>query len=233
MRPLFVIRRLSMAAVTAAAAFTGIAAPPATADPCPDIGVAFARGTGEWPGVGTIGQAFVDSLRNQAGGRTVGVYGVNYPASSNFAGGSEFTLNIADGVRDETNHVVGVVAACPDTRMVLGGYSQGAVVTAFTTSDVIPSNTPPELDPAPFPESVANHVAAVVLFGKPSGEALIKYGAPAADVGPMFAGRSLELCAPGDIVCAPGPDLTPNEAHGSYAVNGMTNEGAAFAVSRL
>lgn len=38
--------------------------PSAAADPCPDSEVVFARGTGEPPGVGRVGQAFIDSLRS-------------------------------------------------------------------------------------------------------------------------------------------------------------------------
>ncbi|MET0698665.1 MAG: cutinase family protein, partial [Mycobacterium sp.] len=59
--------------------------PVASADPCPDIEVVFARGTSEAPGVGGVGQAFVDALRSQVGNRSVGVYAVNYAASSDFA----------------------------------------------------------------------------------------------------------------------------------------------------
>ena len=62
-----------------------IAAPVAGAAPCPDVEVVFARGTTEPPGVGGIGQAFVDSVRSQVGGRSVGVYAVNYPASNDFS----------------------------------------------------------------------------------------------------------------------------------------------------
>ena len=58
--------------------------PAAAAAPCPDVEIVFARGTTEPPGVGGIGQAFVDSLRSQLGGRSVGVYAVNYPASRDF-----------------------------------------------------------------------------------------------------------------------------------------------------
>ncbi|WP_459975088.1 cutinase family protein, partial [Mycobacterium sp. MUNTM1] len=45
---------------------------PASAAPCPDIEVTFARGTNEPPGVGGVGQAFIDSLRSQIGGRSLG-----------------------------------------------------------------------------------------------------------------------------------------------------------------
>jgi cutinase len=57
----------------------------ASAASCPDVEVTFARGTNEPPGVGGVGQAFIDSLRSQVGGRSIGVYPVNYPASDDFA----------------------------------------------------------------------------------------------------------------------------------------------------
>ncbi|WP_231992215.1 cutinase family protein [Mycobacterium sp. ACS4331] len=206
-------------------------APTTTAEPCPDIGVAFARGTAEQPGPGVAGQRFIDSLRAQAAPRTVGVYGVNYPASSDFASGPAFTMNVVDGVRDELNHVRGVVSVCPSTEMVLGGYSQGAAVTALATSGAVPAGVDPSMVPAPLPPDVAENVAAVVLFGKPSGPSVFKYGVPALDVGPAYAGRAQELCAPGDPVCSGGPGV--NGAHVQYAVNGLADQGAAFVVSRL
>ena len=58
------IRRLARAAAAAVfgvtAAVMGGAVPSASAQPCPDVDVVFARGTGEVPGVGGVGQAFVD-----------------------------------------------------------------------------------------------------------------------------------------------------------------------------
>ena len=219
--------------IAAAASVTEDALASASAEPCPDIAVAFARGTGEPPGVGFVGQAFVDALRAQAGGRTVGVHGVNYPASSNFADNLEFRRNIVDGIRDQANHVQGVLAVCPTTRMLLGGYSQGAAATAFVTSDVVPADVPADYLPAPLPPEIDDRVAAVVLFGKPANGSLAKYGVPAADIGPAFAGKSLELCALGDMVCSGDAVAWQDNAHGSYAMNGMAAEGAAFAISRL
>ena len=211
----------------------GYSIPRTSAQPCPDIGVAFARGTAEPPGVGNTGQAFVDSVRAQAFPRTIGVHGVNYPASSDFAGPG-FTMNVADGVRDMLDHTRGVVSVCPQTQMILAGYSQGAMVSALATSDVVPAGVPPEVAPIPLPADIADHVAAVVLFGKPSGPSLVKYAVPAVGASPLYAAKVLELCAPGDSVCAGDPaapvDLV---AHGQYALNGMVGSGAAFAVSRL
>src|SRR5829696_4797370 len=81
------ITRITAAIVAVAGAIPAsvIALPVAGAAPCPDVEIVFARGTTEPPGVGGIGQAFVDSLRSQLGGRSVGVYAVNYPASNDFA----------------------------------------------------------------------------------------------------------------------------------------------------
>ncbi|GFG52371.1 cutinase [Mycolicibacterium agri] len=225
---------LAGAAAAVAAAFGAPTLPVASAEPCPDIAVAFARATGEFPGVGGVGQAFVDALRMQAGGRTVGVHGVIYPASNNFGGGPAFTQNVVDGVRDEANHVQAVLSACPNTKMVLGGYSQGAIVTAFVTSDGMPAEMPAaDSVPVPLPPEIADRVAAVVLFGKPTGGALVKYGVPAADVGSRFVGKTLELCAPGDMVCSGDPAGWNSMAHMSYTGNGMIAQAASFALSRL
>ncbi|HEV7582347.1 MAG TPA: cutinase family protein, partial [Mycobacterium sp.] len=42
--------------------------PTASADPCSDVEVVFARGTHQEPGLGNIGQAFSDSLTSKVGG---------------------------------------------------------------------------------------------------------------------------------------------------------------------
>jgi hypothetical protein len=60
-----------VAALGAWATLVGVVVPAAMAQPCPDVELLFARGTGEPPGVGGIGQAFVDAVRAQAGPRTV------------------------------------------------------------------------------------------------------------------------------------------------------------------
>jgi cutinase len=228
-----VVLLLRFAAVVALGAVPLSLTPASTAEPCPDIGVVFARGTAEQPGPGVAGQRFVDALRAQAAPRTVGVHGVNYPASANFTGGPTFTMNVVDGVRDELDHVQGVASVCPQTEMVLGGYSQGAAVTALATSGVVPAGVDPAAAPAPLPDDVEDHVVAVVLFGKPAGPAVTKYGVPSLDVGPDFAGKARELCAPGDPVCSGLVGPTDSAAHVQYAVNGLADQGAAFVVSRL
>jgi hypothetical protein len=229
-------RFLGAMAVTAWAVLLGAAAPPASAEPCPDVDVVFARGTGEAPGVGGVGQAFVDALRAQAGNRSVSVYPVNYLASSEFDNREVFAGTVVDGIRDAGTHVESMAANCPNTRIVLGGYSQGAVVAGFVTAAAVPDAVPAsyrQYIPNPMPSSVANHVAAVALFGKPSGEFLRQYDAPPIDIGPLYVPKTIDLCDPGDTICNGAPGGGPTFAHIMYGMNGMTNDAAAFAVSRL
>ncbi len=231
------ISHLRAAAFVAAwAMLLGASAPSASAQPCPDVEVVFARGTAEPPGVGGVGQAFVDALRSQIGDRSLNVYPVNYEASSDFGAGMEFARTVVDGIRDAGGHVESTAANCPNTRIVLGGFSQGAAVSGFVTSATIPPEVPAAFlsyVPQPMPPEIANHVAAVVLFGKPSEAWMRQYGAPPIAIGPLYAPKTLELCAADDTVCNGTPGGQPNLAHALYAVNGMVGEGASFAASRL
>jgi hypothetical protein len=225
--------RLVCAAILTTSALLFAPVPPSPAQPCPNVEVVFARGTGEAPGVGGIGQAFVDALRAQAGPRSVDVYPIDYPASSDFGSGMDFALTVIQGIRDAADHIQATAANCPSTRMVIGGFSQGAVVAGFVTSAVIPEGVPAALVPPPMPPEVANHVAAVALFGKPSDTFMRDAGAPPVVIGPLYAPKTIDQCADGDTICNGAPPGAPNAAHGSYGVNGMVNKAAAFAVGRL
>ena len=202
--------------------------PSARAAPCPDVEVVFARATTEPPGVGQVGQAFVDSLRSQVGNRSVAVYAVDYPASEDFANSA------SAGADDARTHVQYTAVNCPATRIVLGGYSQGAL--AIDLIAAIPVSFA-GFTPAPMPPEIADHVAAVAVFGNP----LDRYvGAPLTAVSPLYANKAIDLCAAGDPVCSPGGGLsTPtrdemfSEAHLSYVKSGLVVQGASFGASRL
>jgi cutinase len=207
-----------------------------SAQPCPDVEAVFARGTGEPPGVGGIGEPFVDALRSQLGARSLDVYPVNYDASSDFSDRIQFAQSVLDGIKDAGGHIQATAANCPKTRIVLGGYSQGAAVAGFVTSASIPEGVPAEYAPflpKPLPAEIANHVAAVTLFGKPSAAWLQNYGAPAIVIGPLYAPKTIDLCADGDTICNGDPGGLPSFAHSSYPVNGMVGQAAGFAVSHL
>lgn len=223
--------RVALAAcIVAAGGSALLSMPSATAEPCADVEVIFARGTGEPPGVGGIGGAFVDALRSQIGAKSLNVYAVNYPASGDF-GSPDFPKTVIEGVRDASSHIQSVATSCPKTRQVLGGYSQGAAVAGYVTSAAVPPGVPAAAVPPPMPPDIASHVAAVTLFGTPSPQFLGQYGAPPIAIGPLYQPKTTELCADGDGVCGDGSG--PNAAHTMYAVNGMTNQAAEFAANHL
>lgn len=226
-------RFAGVAAMTMWAVLLSVPAPSVSADPCPDVEVIFARGSGEPQGVGGVGQAFVDALRSQVGDKSLSVYPVNYAASTDFSDPIAFAGSVVDGIRDAGNHVQSTATGCPNTRMVLGGYSQGAAVAGFVTSASVPAGVPAASVPQPLPAEVANHVAAVVLFGEPSDAWVTQYGAPPIVIGPAYAAKTLKLCADGDTICNGTPGGGPSAAHLLYPVNGMVGEGASFAAGKL
>jgi len=221
------VRRRNIAALVGVVSAVGWApltapAPSASAQPCPDVEVVFARGTTEDPGVGPTGQAFVDSLRSRIGARSMGVYPVDYPATTDFP-------KALDGVRDASAHVEATARNCPDTNVVLGGFSQGAAVAGFVTANVIPDGAP-DGAPNPMPPDIADHIAAVALFGTPNDRFMRTIGQPDVTVGPMYAAKTIDLCVPDDFVCSNGRDFN---AHMQYVDSGMVDQAATYAAARV
>ena len=194
---------------------------------CPDVEVIFARGTNEPPGVGATGQAFTDALTTRLPGTSVDIYPVDYPASLDFQRASDGIVDAADKVED-------IASSCPNTDIVLGGYSQGAAVVSYITADSVPDGYPlPPGITGPLPPSTANHVATVALFGKPSNGFLnlVDRNAPPITIGHLYTNKTIDLCAPEDPVCASSG--FSRAAHSAYRVNGMTDEAADFAASAV
>jgi cutinase len=153
-------------------------------------------------------------LRGKVGGRSVGTYAVVYPADYDF-------LAAANGANDASAHVQFMMGACPDTRLVLGGYSQGAAAI-----DVIAAVPLPVLGfNNPLPPNAPDHVAALVAFGNPSA----KLGLPLT-ASPVWGGRSLDLCNGGDPICQTNGQSVA--AHRAYP-GGPTNQAASFAAGLL
>jgi cutinase len=191
-----------------------LASPIANAEGCNDVEVVFARGTKEAPGVGRVGEAFINDLVGMVGNRSVGVYAVNYPASYDF-------LAAANGANDASAYIQNIVNNCPDTRIVLGGYSQGAAVVDVVTSVPVPGIGFTN----PLPPAAADHIAAVAVFGNPS----TKIGLPLTS-SPVFGSRAIDLCNPGDPICSDGSDVP---AHRNYGPDGSAWQAASFVANRL
>ncbi len=119
--------------------------------------------------------------------------------------------------------VQNTAATCPDTKIVLGGYSQGAAVI-----DAIAIANQPTLGfTQPMPAAVADHVAAVAVFGNPSIRLL---GGPLTALSPQYGYKTIDLCNGADPVCSNGDD---RPAHSLYVESGLTTQAAQFVADRL
>jgi trehalose dimycolate hydrolase len=205
-----------LAAITSAlvSAATMLAvAPSATAAPCSDITVVFARGTDDTPGLGRVGDAFSATLSGLVGGQSLSTYAVNYPASYDF-------LAAADGANDAAFYIADLVQQCPSTKIVLGGYSQGAAVVDMLAGIPPLGNKVGEIGSAPpLASSLVPFVKAVAVFGNPSA----KFSVPITSS--VFGGRAIDLCKDGDPICSRGRNPF---AHSDYVSAGLANQAASF-----
>ena len=149
----------------------------------------------------------------------MGTYGVNYPASYDF-------LNTATGATDATNRIAMMAQQCPGTRIVLGGYSQGAAVIDMLAGVPPLGNKVGNIGSAPpLPGGLNNNIAAVAVFGNPA----TKFGNPVSAAG-SFAGKAIDLCADGDPICSSGRNPF---AHTHYESSPFINQAASFAAGRI
>lgn len=89
---------------------------------CKAMTVIFARGTTETGNVGTLsGPPFFQALDAAVGADKVAVQGVDYPADiPGFLAGGD-----ANGSKTMANLVIQAMTQCPNTKVVMAGYSQG------------------------------------------------------------------------------------------------------------
>ncbi|MBV8294572.1 MAG: cutinase family protein [Mycobacterium sp.] len=184
---------------------------------CPDAEVDFARGREEVPGVGEVGQAFINSLQSKVPHMTIGSYGVNYPAD----------VSVTKGSNDMSAHVQQMAASCPNTKLVLGGYSLGAAAADV----VIAMNKPGFGYTDPLPPAMDQHVAAVALFGNATQRVVGDIPGPS----PGFAGKIVDLCAAGDPICTGGIQDLHWHSHlqPSYIQSGLVDQAANFVAGKL
>jgi cutinase len=191
---------------------------PSASAACPAVEVVFARGRTEPAGVGILGNAFINALRSKTD-KNISTYAVRYPADN----------EIDVGANDMSGHIQSMMNNCPDTRLVLGGYSLGAAVT-----DVVLA-VPMEFFgfKNPLPAGADQHVAAVALFG--NGAAWV---GPITNFNPIYNDRTIELCHGADPVCNPADPNTwennwPAHLANAYIGAGMANQAADFVAGRI
>jgi cutinase len=191
---------------------------PSASAACPPVEVVFARGRVESPGVGVLGNAFINALRSKSN-KNIGVYAVRYAADS----------DVDDGANDMSGHIQYMVNSCPDTRLVLGGYSLGAAVTDVVLA--VPFGFFGFTNP--LPPGADTHIAAVALFG--NGAAWV---GPITNFNPLYSDRTIELCHGADPICNPADpdtweDNWPAHLARAYIDAGMANQAADFVAGRI
>ncbi|RTE74241.1 hypothetical protein BHE90_011324 [Fusarium euwallaceae] len=142
---------------------------------CKDVTVIFARGTSEGGNVGTVaGPPFFQALAKEIGSDRLAVQGVEYPAD---IGG---IMNLgSDGGKKMVAIVEQAYKKCPNTKVVLSGYSQGAMLVHNAAKSL--------------PAATTSKIAAVVTFGDPFKSQGFQ-GVP--------EGRCKVFCRSGDSVCS-------------------------------
>jgi cutinase len=213
----FAAAGLLASAVLLAPATTATLIPSASAS-CPDVDVAFARGRLEPLGAGTVGNAFVSALRSRVN-RNVSLYAVRYPADN----------QVDVGANDMSAHVQSDIDNCPNTRIVLGGYSLGAAVTDVVVAAPIAAFGFTN----PLPQGADQHIAAVALFGNGS-----QWVGPITNFNPAYNDRTIDLCHGTDPICNPADPHTwsdnwPQHSASGYINDGMVNQAADFVAGKL
>ncbi|KAI0162559.1 cutinase [Pestalotiopsis sp. NC0098] len=167
---------------------------------CKGMTVIFARGTTEAGNVGSVaGPPFFQALSDKMGG-DLAVQGVKYPADipGFLAGGDKA------GSQTMADLVTQAMTQCPDTKVVMAGYSQGGQLV-HNAAKMLPAST-------------TSKVMAAVIFGDPdNGDA----------VQGVSSANTKVICHTGDNICAHGDlILAPHLTYGADA-----NTAASFVAS--
>ncbi|KAG5984540.1 hypothetical protein E4U55_004323 [Claviceps digitariae] len=177
---------------------------------CSRVHIMVARGTLESPGTGIM-QPLVQMITQRHPGATVEP--INYPA---LLDGYEESVDA--GTQGVTHQVTSYVKHCPESQVVVLGFSQGAHITgdalcggpALSTGAVR----------RPLSEKISSHIAAVVWYGDPRHVPGKSFNKGTATTDGIFARKAehscdkysdilASYCDDGDIFCANrGSDLT-------------------------
>ena len=200
---------------------------------CAAVHIITARASTEAPGEGITG-ALVDQIINTSN-QTITRAAVSYPATLN-----NYNSSSLQGINALKTQLTNEVTNCPNEKIVLAGYSQGAHVVL----DVIGGGQGGSLGTAtpPIASSISSHVTAVVTFGDPRhvtnqsfdlGTATRngRFPRSAAQLQTLsgFASRINAWCDANDTFCASG---FSTQVHLTY-LNRYQNAAASFVLGKI
>ncbi|EMD59519.1 hypothetical protein GGP41_004440 [Bipolaris sorokiniana] len=173
---------------------------------CRPISLIWARGTsspGNVGAAGTEGPVFFNAVAARVGGTgQLAIQGVNYAANViGFLAGGD-----AAGATSMFNLINQTASRCPNTKIVVSGYSQGAQLVHTATQRLTAAQ--------------AARVSAVVTFGDADRDE---------SFGVVPASKTLIICHEGDNICDNGIIITPQ--HGNYEQDAP--QAAAFVAARV
>jgi cutinase len=241
-----VIQRLGLAIVVGVMALAGLSTGTAAAAPtCADYHWIGAAGSGQRDGAamyandgmgGVIYQSYLQ-LRSElaANGQTIDAEAVQYPAApvpleGGLGGWLDFLGSVGDGKDATAKQFKAFTAMCPNTKVVLAGYSQGAMVIhrnlydlandphvaaalLIADGDRLPTDTTLDMGSTAMVQNVGKGVAQEHSFLASTDTSMLPR---------EIGARTLSVCDVGDPVCDYDPDTTkmsPSEIaiHTSYA----------------
>jgi cutinase len=246
-----VIRRLGLAVVVtgmALAGLSGLSAGTASAvSACGDYHWLGAAGSGQRDGAGlttnggmggVVYQSYLQ-LRDElaASGRTITAEAVQYPAApvplqGGIGGWMDFMDSVKEGTDAAAEQFEAFTAQCPDTKVVLAGYSQGAMVIHRNLEDladdphVAAALLVADGDRLPLDTTInMGSTATWPNVGKGvAQEHSFLASAPTSKLPPDIGARTVSVCDVGDPVCDYDADAATDELspaalaiHTSYA----------------
>ncbi|GAA2874167.1 hypothetical protein Acy02nite_32170 [Actinoplanes cyaneus] len=182
---------------------------------CPDAHIVVTRASTEAPGTGIIGSLATAVTR--ASDQKITVEATDYPALLN-----PYPPSVAAGTRALTTQLTDEARNCPDTKIVVMGYSQGAHVIGDVLAGT--GRAAGFTQSAAISTDVSDKVVAVVLMGDPrfvpgksfnAGTSRTRGLFPRGNDASLdaFADRTQSFCDTGDTFCASGASVA---THLSY-----------------
>lgn len=239
-------RRLGVAALAAGAVvagLTGVGMGTASATPgCGDYHWIGAAGSGQRDaaglnsngGMGGVVFQSYSQLRDElaASGKTLTAEAVQYraapvPVDGGLGGWMDFMDSVEEGKEAAAEQIDAFSERCPSTKLVLAGYSQGAMVMHRNLADLqddprvaaalliadgdrLPGDTTLNLGSTAYVPGEGKGVAQEHSF---------LASAPTSPLEPLLGARTISVCDTGDPVCDYDPDVTDTESPAAIAIH--------------